>query len=249
MKSPLTLLFLLAFIPHSALATVTVSSPVAGSTVTSPVHYVATATASTCSLGVASMGVYVNNQLIYTVNGASLDTNIAMANGSEHTVVEEWDRCGGATFTTASPLPAGLTLSTGGVLSGTPTQTGSFPITVKVTDGNSCTGIGGSYQLLINPAPGQVGNLGLRWIEGPAILGLDMNLIKHIRITETKDFEIRVDSVNVLNHPNFATPTNTGGYNDITAPSNFGQLTTMITGNSTTAWAPRVVQLALRLEF
>ena len=36
-----------------------------------------------------------------------------------------------------------------GVLSGTPTQTGSFPITVTVTDGNGCTGTGATYTLVI----------------------------------------------------------------------------------------------------
>ncbi|HEY2090521.1 MAG TPA: putative Ig domain-containing protein [Thermoanaerobaculia bacterium] len=56
---------------------------------------------------------------------------------------------GGATFTTASALPAGLSLSTGGVLSGTPTQSGSFPIVVTVTDGNGCTGTGSTYTLVI----------------------------------------------------------------------------------------------------
>jgi phospholipase C len=83
-------------------ATVTVTSPTPNSTVTSPVHYVASATATTCSTGVAAMGVYVNNNLVYTVNGASLNTNISMATGSEHTVVEEWDHCGGATYTTVN---------------------------------------------------------------------------------------------------------------------------------------------------
>jgi alpha-tubulin suppressor-like RCC1 family protein len=43
-------------------------------------------------------------------------------------------------YTTTSTLPSGITLSTNGTLSGTPTQTGSFPITVTVTDGNGCPG-------------------------------------------------------------------------------------------------------------
>ena len=60
--------------------------------------------------------------------------------------------------------------------------------------------------LLVNPEPGTLGNLGLRWIEGPATIGLNMNLIKHVRIDETKDFEIRVDAINALNRPNFAAP-------------------------------------------
>jgi len=62
--------------------------------------------------------------------------------------------------------------------------------------------------LLVNPVPGQVGSLGLRWIEGPGRIGLDVNMIKRLRISESKEFEIRVDTVNVLNHPNFGYNTN-----------------------------------------
>lgn len=79
---------------------VTVTSPAPNSTVSSPVHYVATAQTSTCSEGVASMGIYVNNNLVYTVKGASLDTQLTLNPGPEHTVVEEWDYCGGASYTT-----------------------------------------------------------------------------------------------------------------------------------------------------
>ena len=57
---------------------------------------------------------------------------------------------GTATFSLASgTLPSGLSLSPSGVLAGTPTQTGSFPITVKVTDSNGCTGTGPTYTLVI----------------------------------------------------------------------------------------------------
>ena len=78
---------------------VTVSTPAANSTVTSPVSYVATATTS-CAKGVASMGIYVNNKLVYVVDAASLNKSLSLANGAEHTVVEEWDKCGGAAYTT-----------------------------------------------------------------------------------------------------------------------------------------------------
>lgn len=83
-----------------AFATVTVTSPANNATVTSPVHYVATATATSCTKGVASMGIYVNNKLTYVVNGASLNTQISLSAGAENTVVQEWDNCGGATTTT-----------------------------------------------------------------------------------------------------------------------------------------------------
>src|SRR5262249_44051464 len=44
----------------------------------------------------------------------------------------------------------GMTLNSAtGVLSGTPTQTGSFPITVTVTDSNGCSGTSTTYTLVI----------------------------------------------------------------------------------------------------
>lgn len=50
---------------------------------------------------------------------------------------------------TAGTLPNGLTLSSTGVLSGTPTQSGSFNFTIKVTDANGCFGAV-TYLLVIN---------------------------------------------------------------------------------------------------
>ncbi len=54
------------------------------------------------------------------------------------------------TFTTVSPLPAGITLSAAGVLSGTPTVSGPFNIIVTATDANLCAGSGANYPLVIN---------------------------------------------------------------------------------------------------
>lgn len=74
--------------------------------------------------------------------------------------------------------------------------------------GNKAIADASGNLLLVNPAPGQVGSMGLRWIEGPGRIGLDMNMIKRVRITETKDFEVRIDVVNVLNSPQFGYNTN-----------------------------------------
>jgi hypothetical protein len=93
----LTYILIAAAIP--AFAGVTVSSPTNGATLGSTVQFVATATTTTCSKGVASMGVYVDNALKYVVNGTSLNTSLTIASGAHHTVVEEWDYCGGATYT------------------------------------------------------------------------------------------------------------------------------------------------------
>ncbi|MHB8799604.1 MAG: ice-binding family protein [Thermoanaerobaculia bacterium] len=52
---------------------------------------------------------------------------------------------------TAGALPDGLTLSTAGLLSGTPTTPGTFIFTVTATDAEGCTGFR-AYTITINPA-------------------------------------------------------------------------------------------------
>ncbi|GAB3708541.1 hypothetical protein GCM10027592_43820 [Spirosoma flavus] len=49
-------------------------------------------------------------------------------------------------------LPSGLSLATTGALSGTPTQAGSYSITVRVTDANGCVGMSAAYSLTVNAA-------------------------------------------------------------------------------------------------
>jgi phospholipase C len=125
----------------AASATVSVTSPSNGATVTSPVHYVATATSSTCSDGVASMGIYDNNKLVYEVSGASLNTELTLSAGSQNTVVEEWDYCGGATttpidLTVVEPEPPAVTITANSpsILDG-----GSTVLTVTAGDATSVT--------------------------------------------------------------------------------------------------------------
>jgi hypothetical protein len=99
MKAFFRLVPIYLFLASAAFATVTVSQPSNGATVGSPVQFVATAT-STCSKGVASMGIYTAPyQLAYVVNGASLNTTLTLNSGTYYTVVQEWDNCGGATTT------------------------------------------------------------------------------------------------------------------------------------------------------
>ncbi|MBB1060845.1 putative Ig domain-containing protein [Lysobacter spongiae] len=49
----------------------------------------------------------------------------------------------------SGPLPSGLSLSSGGALTGTPTEVGSFPFTVEVTDANGQSGTR-AYTLVVN---------------------------------------------------------------------------------------------------
>ena len=79
--------------------------------------------------------------------------------------------------------------------------------------------------ILQNRVAGSVGILGDNYFEGPGSISLDANLLKTVRIGETKEFVIRLDAINVLNHPNWGNPTTS-----INSTS-FGRITLPTTGN------------------
>ncbi len=90
-------LLILSLAAAPAFATVVVTSPLNGATVSSSVQFVATSTTTTCSKGVAAMGIYVDNSLDYVVDSPSLNTSLSLASGTHNVVVQEGDMCGGAT--------------------------------------------------------------------------------------------------------------------------------------------------------
>src|SRR5438067_6845342 len=113
MKMRYVCLCFFATLATSAFSGVTVTSPSNNSTVSSPVHYVATASTS-CSKGVGAMGIYTAPfVLAYSVNGASLNTNLTLSAGTYNTVVQEWDNCGGSAV-----APVTITVSGSGGGSG-----------------------------------------------------------------------------------------------------------------------------------
>ena len=120
---------LIAILAAPAFGTVTVNNPSNGETVGSPANYVASSTTG-CSKGVATMGVYVDNNLEYSYPmGDKLDTNPSTSAGSHHTVVEEWDYCGGASYT-----PIDVTVTAGsGVNVKTPSNGGQSGSPAKMT--------------------------------------------------------------------------------------------------------------------
>jgi phosphatidylinositol-3-phosphatase len=120
-----------------AFAGVFVSSPVSGSTVSSPVHFVASAT-TTCSAGVSSMGIYTApSVLAYKVSGATLNTYLTLSNGTYNTVVQEWDKCGGA-----SKTPITITVS-----GGTSTVPSSSHVFLLVEENHSYSSVIGSSSM------------------------------------------------------------------------------------------------------
>jgi len=117
--------------------------------VTSPVQYVATATASSCSKGVSAIGIYISGKLVYSTAGASLNTALAMAAGSHTAVVEETDKCGKETSTSVKftvkviPEPAvsftvnPLTVTAGSTSLLSVTASNAKTLTITGSDGSS----------------------------------------------------------------------------------------------------------------
>lgn len=92
-------------------AGVTVTSPLNNSTVSPNVSYLASAQTA-CPTGIASMGVYVNGSLAFQTQGSSLNTQISLSAGTQNTVVQAWDNCGGISNT-----PVVVNVASGNTLS------------------------------------------------------------------------------------------------------------------------------------
>jgi hypothetical protein len=137
--SQICCILLMAVAPASA--SVVVNSPANGVAVTSPVNYAATSSSTTCSQGVAAMGIYVNNNLVYSVQASSLNTNIALNPGTSYTVVQEWDNCGGSTSTPVIvTVPGAQTQNGVTVSSPANNSTVTSPVNYAATASTSCTG-------------------------------------------------------------------------------------------------------------
>ncbi len=109
MKNAIRLLIVTFGLATAAFAGVTVSSPTAGTTQASPVHFVASATSTSFITG---MRVYVDNVSVYALSAGKIDTSIAMSAATHNVVIQAWDTTGAVfkqaltlTVTASSPLP------------------------------------------------------------------------------------------------------------------------------------------------
>jgi hypothetical protein len=154
-KSPLSLIVCaLASFASQAFAGVTVTTPTNGETVQGAVPYVASASSSSCSKGVGSMGIYTApGQLAYVVNGDSMNTSLSLSPGTYDTVVEEWDNCGGASTAAVTVTVKG---SSSGVYVTSPANNSTVgsPVNFVATASSTCSQ--GVASMGIYTAPGQL---------------------------------------------------------------------------------------------
>ncbi|HKX31064.1 MAG TPA: TonB-dependent receptor [Blastocatellia bacterium] len=98
------------------------------------------------------------------------------------------------------------------------------------------------------PPANQQGTLGRNTLIGPALVSIDMSLVKTFKVDEKRSFQFRAECFNAPNHPNFATPSGrtafTGVRTDgsaIVAPD-AGRITSTVTTS-------RQIQLGVKLSF
>ena len=85
--------------------------------------------------------------------------------------------------------------------------------------------------------------MGLRSIEGPGLWRFDANLSKSFKVSEGKALQFRIDSTDIFNHPEPATP-----ILDINA-LNFGQVVTTSATATAKSALHRQFQASLRFTF
>jgi hypothetical protein len=92
-------------------------------------------------------------------------------------------------------------------------------------------------------APGTFGTAGRNSLSGPATWNVDFSAIKNFRIMEGQSLQLRYETFNTLNHPQWGNPnTNAWNTNTVAAPANFARITS-------TATDMRQMQFALKYIF
>ena len=82
---------LLCTLSSLATATVSISSPTSGSSVSTSVHVKSSTTSSNT---ITTSKIYVDNSAVYSVSSSSIDTYITVSTGSHKITVQSWDSTG-----------------------------------------------------------------------------------------------------------------------------------------------------------
>ena len=154
----------------------------------------------------------------------------AVLGGWEHTLI----------FNYTGGYPFSVLAGRDNALTGTPNQRVSLVPGAQVYLGKRSTAATQAQYFrtaaFIQPAQaGNYGNSGRNAFRGPAYVNVDTGLLKTFPLTDRVNGIFRFEAFNLLNHTNLMPPVNTF------SAGNFGQITS--------AYDPRILQLALRLAF
>ncbi len=161
-------------------------------------------------------------------------------------VVNNWQISGIATFSTGAPLGVGYSLVAAADLSGTPSVAPRILVTGDPVLSSGETTFSQAFRTSVfqMPTVGTLGTMSKTLLTGPGISNFDVSIFKSIPIyKERVRSQLRFEFYNVFNHTQFSSFDNTARFaaNGSQANAQFGQYTA--------ARDPRVLQLAVRIEF
>ena len=96
-----------------------------------------------------------------------------------------------------------------------------------------------------NPVGGTYGSMGRDAFTGPGLTNLDFSGIKDFNLTERHRLQLRVETFNIFNHPNWGLPNVSWGGSGATPSGTFDKVTSTINGNN----SMRQIQVALKYIF
>ena len=126
-----------------------------------------------------------------------------LSNNVAGKIVGGWQVSGILSLRTGTPI--NITANNNLNLPGS-TQTADLVAPVKILHGINVVNPWFSKESFAQPATNTFGNLGRNVITGPGLFGLNASLIRRIQLNERCRLEVRADSLNVLNKPQFSNP-------------------------------------------
>jgi len=186
------------------------------------------------SRGLCLFDVQQNFVGSYTV-GLPFDKLFHADSGWSRRVVGGWQISGITTFATGLPI----TISEGrdkSLAGSSGTDVPNFTPGKILSNTNPRTG--GTYfntSLFSKEALGQIGNSNRRFFHGPGLNNWDMALLKDVRLTESKQLQLRFEGFNIFNHAQFENPA--------------GSIDSGFFGQVTAARDARIMQLGAKFTF
>lgn len=173
---------------------------------------------------------------------------------------DNWQISGTTSYATGKPKTFGSGTGLNWTYAGTASATNITDFTggeidarpVLICDPNKTNGLKDSTGLryAINPAcfgkpgtAGSIGNLPRNLLREPSIFNSDVALFKNFRMGEKREVQLRWETYNIFNHPNFT------DFNGAMSFDATGKQTNTSFGTMRTTRTPRVMQASIRINF
>jgi hypothetical protein len=149
-------------------------------------------------------------------------------------IADGWEMAGISRFSTGGAFTPGLSTVDGQDITGTPSE-GARPVILDPT--------APPLDRFRRPVRGSFGNTGVGVLRLPGLNNWDMSIYRELKFPERTRIQLRLESYNTFNHPQFSSLTTTARFNSQ------GQQVDPLFLQPSAARSPRRVQLAMRLNW